>query len=296
MTLKELHFFYNLCENPQVTNVAKKLNISQSAVSLAIKSLEEKLHETLFDRIGKKLILNERGRFFKEQTYSHYLALKEAQLLFQNKKIAGRLNIAASKTISNFIMPNIYYNFLKQNPEVKFNIDSVNSSQIIEKIVQGEIDLGLIETNLEHSNIIKESLCEDELIIVSTTAYDCKEKFIDTLPQKWILREVGSGTREVFTQALGEMAKELDIFMELHSFHEIKTILLTHPNSITAISKHAVKQELQKKQLFEIKLKNIEFKRTFSLIYHKDKTPTLLFTTFKEFLKEQLFTQNNNYE
>lgn len=64
MTLKELHFFYKLCSNPQVTQVAQELNISQSAISLAIKSLENKLNEQLFDRIGKKLILNEKGRFF----------------------------------------------------------------------------------------------------------------------------------------------------------------------------------------------------------------------------------------
>jgi len=62
MTFKELHFFYSLCDNPQVTNVASALQISQSAISLAIKSLEKKLGEKLFDRVGKKLILNERGR------------------------------------------------------------------------------------------------------------------------------------------------------------------------------------------------------------------------------------------
>jgi len=107
MTFKELHFFYQLCDKPQVTNVASNLHISQSAISLAIKSLENKLGEKLFDRVGKKLILNERGRYFKVQTYIHYLALKDAQTLFQKNKLAGNLKIAASKTISNYIMPNI---------------------------------------------------------------------------------------------------------------------------------------------------------------------------------------------
>ena len=83
MTFKELNFFYKLCENPQVTQVAFELNISQSAVSLAIKSLENSLNEKLFDRIGKKLILNEKGKFFKEKTFSHYMALLDAQNIFQ---------------------------------------------------------------------------------------------------------------------------------------------------------------------------------------------------------------------
>ena len=68
MTLKELNFFYKLSENPQVTQVANELNISQSAISLAIKSLENSLNEQLFDRIGKKLILNEKGKYLKDSS------------------------------------------------------------------------------------------------------------------------------------------------------------------------------------------------------------------------------------
>jgi len=87
MTLKELHFFYKLSENPQVTQVANELNISQSAISLAIKSLENSLNEQLFDRIGKKLMLNEKGKYFKEKTLPYYLKLIDAQNIFlENKK------------------------------------------------------------------------------------------------------------------------------------------------------------------------------------------------------------------
>ena len=69
MTLKEIELFYLLSENPHVSQLSKNIALSQSAISLAIKSLEAKLEEQLFDRIGKKLVLNERGRLFKEKTY-----------------------------------------------------------------------------------------------------------------------------------------------------------------------------------------------------------------------------------
>lgn len=287
MTLKELKFFYSLCENPQVTKVAQELEISQSAISLAIKSLENKLGEALFDRIGKKLILNERGRYFKEQTQVHYLALKDTQTLFQTNKLAGTLKIAASKTISNYIMPDIYFDFLSLYPDVSFDIDSINSTKIIDNVVKGEIDIGLIETNLSHSNIIKKHLCDDELIIVTSDNKYPKEKFIDTIEKKWILRESGSGTREIFIDRLGYLSKDLNIFMTLHSFQEIKTIIIDNANTITAISKEAVKKELEEQKLFQVKLKNIEFKREFSLIYNKEKSQNLLFETFLKFLEEK---------
>lgn len=287
MTLKELNFFYKLCDNPQVTQVAQELGISQSAISLAVKSLESKLNEQLFDRVGKKLILNERGRYFKEKTISHYLALKDSQSIFQSNKLAGNIKVASSKTISNYLMPDIYYNFLSEYKDVRFDISTINTTKIIEAILNSTLDIGLIESNTTHSNLIKEKLCDDELIIVTSDKGIQSNQFIDTINKKWILRETGSGTRDIFINNLGEYAKDIDIFMELQDFEEIKTVLLDNIDTITAISKLAVQKELKEKKLFEIKLKNLEFKREFHLVYHKNKSKSLLFQTFVDFLKSK---------
>ncbi|MCT7910245.1 LysR family transcriptional regulator [Arcobacter lacus] len=292
MTLKELSFFYKLCENPQVTQVASELNISQSAISLAIKSLENSLNEQLFDRIGKKLILNEKGKYFKEKTLPHYQALIDATTIFQENKLAGNIKIAASKTISNYIMPNIYYDFLLKYKDVKLDILTINSSKIIDKILKSELDIGLIEADIQNSNLIKEKLGDDELIIVTSDKNYKKEAFIDTIEKKWILREIGSGTRKIFIDKIGDIAKELDIFMELQNCKEIKTIVLNNPETVTAISKVIVQKELDEKKLFQIKLKNLELKREFYLIYHKEKSKNLLFETFIEFIKSRF---NKNY-
>lgn len=287
MTLKELSFFYKLCENPQVTQVALELNVSQSAISLAIKSLENSLNEQLFDRIGKKLILNEKGKYFKEKTFSHYLALKDAENIFQENKLAGNIKIAASKTISNYIMPNIYYDFLTKYSDVKMDILTINSSKIIDKILKSQLDIGLIEVDTQNSALIKEKLCDDELIIVTSDENYPKVAFIDAIKKRWILRETGSGTREIFINHIGKISKELDIFMQLQDFEEIKTILLNNPDTVTAISKVIVQKELKEKKLFQIKLKNLELKREFYLVYHKEKSKNLLFETLIEFIKSR---------
>ncbi|MCG3664309.1 LysR substrate-binding domain-containing protein [Aliarcobacter butzleri] len=287
MTLKELNFFYKLCENPQVTQVASELNISQSAISLAIKSLENSLNEQLFDRIGKKLILNEKGKYFKEKTLPSYLALIDASTIFQENKLAGNIKIAASKTISNYIMPNIYYDFLSKYKDVKLDILTINSSNIIDKILKSELDIGLIEVDTQNSSLIKEKLADDELIVVSSDEKHPQIAFIDAIKKRWILREIGSGTREIFMNKIGEIAKELDIFMQLQDFEEIKTIVLNNKNTVTSLSKVIVQKELDEKKLFQIKLKNLELKREFYLVYHKEKSKNLLFETFVEFIKSR---------
>ncbi|QKF59173.1 LysR substrate-binding domain-containing protein [Aliarcobacter lanthieri] len=287
MTLKELNFFYKLSENPQVTQVANELNISQSAISLAIKSLENSLNEQLFDRVGKKLILNEKGRYFKEKTFLHYLALIDAQNIFQKNKLAGNIKIASSKTISNYIMPNIYFDFISKYKDVKLDILNINSTEIIDKISKGTLDIGLIEVDTQNNSLVKEKLADDELIVVTSDEQQAKLVFIDNIRKKWILRESGSGTREIFIDNIGEISKELNIFMELQDFEEIKTIILNNKDTVTALSKVIVQKEIETKKLYKIDLKNLKFKREFYLIYNKEKAKNLLFNTFKEFIKNR---------
>jgi DNA-binding transcriptional LysR family regulator len=288
MTLKELNFFYKLCENPTVSQVANELDISQSAISIAIKSLENKLGETLFDRVGKKLILNERGRYFKDVTYEHFIAIYDNKSLFQKNKLAGKIKIASSKTIGNYIMPNIYFDFMCKYKDVNLDIYSMNSSLIIEKVLEGELDLALIEAPCDNPNIIKQKILDDELLVVTSDKNTPKETYIDSIDKKWILREIGSGTRDTFIKHIGSIADELNIFMHLYEFDEIKKIILENSDTVTAISKVAVKKELENKELFQIKLINISLKREFNLIYHKNKVQSLLFKTLVEFINTQI--------
>ncbi len=287
MTFKELGFFYKLCENPQVSQAAAELGISQSAVSLAIKSLENKLGESLFDRMGKKLILNERGRFFYEKTYPHFLALKDSKNLFLKNKIAGSIKVAASKTIANYLMPQIYYDFLSRFDQVRLTALSLNSAEIIKKVLDSKLDLGIIETECKEQNLEKIKLAEDELILITSDKSYKKECYIDEIDKRWIMRESGSGTRDVFMQALGEHAKSIKIFMELYDFEEIKKVLLHNKNTLTVTSKVSVKEELESEKLFEVRLKNIRFQREFYCIYRKDKAFTTLLETFVEFMRER---------
>jgi len=286
MTLKELNVFYRLSESEHISSLAKELNLTQSALSLSIKSLENKLGVKLFDRIGKRLILNDNGREFKSKTYEHFLKLKDAQNLFTKNRISGELNIAFSKTLGEFVMPQTIFDFLVKFPHVKINRDIQNSANIIRLVKNGGIDIGFIESDCSESMIIKEKIGQDKLEIV-TSDINLKNRafYIDELFEKrWILREKGSGTREIFLNTLGKLSKEIEIFMEFSEFEEAKTLLCNNHDVITCISKYVVKKELQRGELFQIKLKNLQIERNFYLIYHKNKYKSRLFNEFRKFV------------
>lgn len=293
MTFQELKLFYHLCEDAHLSNLAQKLGITQSAISLAIKSLEQKIGEQLFDRIGKKLVLNEIGRLFKEKTYSHFVALNDAEDFFKESKISGVLNIASSKTIGDFITPQIVFDFLTLHEHVTIQKDIQNSAQIIQMVKNATIDIGFIESSCDEPDLYKEAIGDDQLVVISSDPnLSQRTFFIDELfHKKWILREKGSGTREVFLEALGEITKDLSIFMEFSEFEEAKTILLNNPQTITCLSKVAVTNELKRGELFEVNLKNLKIDRTFYLIYHKSKYQSRLFSEFKNFVHAKMTTQ-----
>ena len=289
MTFKELELFYRLCDTPHISRLAREIEMSQSAVSLAIKSLEKKLGEPLFDRAGKKLILNERGRLFKELTYKHFYALKDARSNFQQRRLAGTLKIASSKTAGNFIMPPLIFDFTLDNPDITVHREIHNSARIIRMVQEGEIDLGIIETECDEPAIIKEKLGDDRLVVVtSDPSLGKRTHFIDQLAsRKWLLREAGSGTRELFLERLGALAKELTIFMEFTEFEEMKTILEDQPETLACISRFVVQKELERGILFEVPLRNLTFERKLYIIYHKEKYHSHLFEAFKSFLSDR---------
>lgn len=286
LSFKELDIFYKLCENPHISNLAKTVDITQSAISINLNSLEKKLGEKLFDRIGKKLVLNERGRVFKRSTYNHFQAIINAQNNFKNNKLQGELKIASSKTFNSIDLSLYIYDFISDH-EVNITKYAQNTKEILTALLDSSIDIGFIENDFENSNLEKIKIAQDSLILVSSDkSLKNKEFYIDQLYyKKWILREKGSATREVFLSKL-KYQNEFKTTMEISNFEEIKNILLNNKEAITCISKLAVRQELKQNKLFEVKIKNIQFNRELFMVYHKDKYKSKLFLEFTAYIKK----------
>jgi len=290
MTLKELRLFYLLSSDPHISHLAQRVGMCQSAISLAIKSLERKLGEPLFDRIGKKLVLNERGRYFREHTYPHFQALEEAQDLFRQETLSGILKIASSKTIGNFIMPQVIFDFLSTHQECSITNEIANSADIIQMVQEGSIDMGLIESTCNQPDILKEPFGSDRLIVVSgDKKLSNRRYYIDQLfDKKWIMREPGSGTREVFLEAIGDISSELPLFMHYKDSQEVKSILTQNREAITCVSKYVVEKELLRGELFAIEIKNLSFERTLFIIYHKHKYKSRLMETLIDAIRQSV--------
>jgi DNA-binding transcriptional LysR family regulator len=290
LTLRQLEIFLNVVESGHLTNVAKAMNLSQSAVSMSIKELEGILGKPLFDRINKKLVLNEMGRAFYKEITPIFKKLSDIEYEFQNAEHKGMIRVGASTTIVDYLMPSIICSYMNLYPDVKITLKEGNTKKIKELLKKGEIDIGFVEGFVSDSDIIKEKIGIDELIIVTSHKDMAKPCNIEDLANKrWVLREEGSGTREVFLDYIKGKTEPLNVFFELGHTESIKSILQNR-ECLSCISKIAVQKELDNGTLYQVKVKNFDCKRDFLMIYHKDKYKSVLFDKFVYFAKK-LITQ-----
>ncbi len=293
ITLRQMEIFLEVAHMGHLTKVAEKLGLSQSAVSMSIKELENIIGYKLFDRINKKLALNEKGRAFADAIAPLVGKLNDIEEEFRNDENNGELLIGVSTTIADYLIPPIICNYMKTYPQVKVNLKIGNTREIVGMIESGAIDLGFVEGNVDSTAIKQEMVGLDELIVITgdeTLAQEGKEGFyIDNLLEKrWILREEGSGTREVFLTHLGDLASQLNLFLELRHPESIKNMLIQSKTCLSCLPRISVMKELERGELFELKIKKLKFERQFLLIYHKDKYKTSLLNKFIYFTRMQL--------
>jgi DNA-binding transcriptional LysR family regulator len=288
LTLRQMEIFLNVVKEGHLTNVAKGMGLSQSAISMAIKELEKILGNPLFDRINKKLILNEMGRSFQKEIAPIIKKINDIEYEFKNTVNKGMVRVGASTTVVDYMMPPIICSYMNNYPDVKVALKEGNTKNIVELIKEGKLDVGFIEGMVNDADIIKEVVGIDELVVVTTDPELNKECFIDSIQsKKWVLREEGSGTREVFLDYVKDKVDHINIFLELGHTESIKSLLLNH-QCLTCISKIAVRNEIETKKLIQIPLKNFECKRHFFMIYHKDKYKSELFEKFVYFTKNMM--------
>ncbi len=286
-SLRQIELFIAVSKSRTLIEVATEQKMSQSAISMALKELENHVDEKLFERMGKKLVLNERGRLFLKEVQPLYLELKNLHQRFTQNHLHGEINVGASLTTAHYIMPQLMTTYMQKRAEVSINMKMANTEEIVSMIENGEIDLGLIEGEVQSSNLIQQIIAPDELIVVSSDEQLQKSHYIDQLAhKKWILREKGSGTRSVFLNQIKPIDKELNIILELEQTEAIKNFLFLDKEYISCLPHISVLNELQEKKLFHVPIKNYSFLRDFSLIYNKKRSPTLLMKDFQEHITE----------
>lgn len=289
ITIKQLRVFVSTAKTGQVSLAAEQCHITQSATSMALSQFESLMRTPVFERIGKRLVLNDTGKYLVGKAEEILQRVDEFEMLGQANTLAGTLSIAASKTTGTYLLPSLMISFLNKYPKVNVNYIIENSETVIEKVLHGEVDLGFIEVEASHPKLNVHPIKEDELLILADKHHPLAKKAKVSLKElteyPWILREQGSGTRKIFEAHAEQFFNKLNILIELNEPEAIKKILLGS-EILSCLSEEIVTEEIIKKQLVALNIENLTLKRKFNMIALTKRYETLLFKTFSKFIEE----------
>lgn len=274
MTLRHLYVFLCVCDEGNMTAAAKKLYIAQPSVSQAIFELEKHYNVKLFERLGRRLFITSAGQ--KLLTYARHIVNLNQEVEESMREIHdnGILRIGASVTVGTYILPSVIREFMQSNPKVKV-VSTVNNTTVIEEmLLADQLDIGLVEGKVQSSGIVHMSFMEDELVLVSAPAHPFGRRGKITLAEleeaDVIVREAGSGTRNLFESVMTERGINWNVIGVYNNAESIKNAV-SIGLGVSVISWMAVQKEIERRELAIIEIEGVSFKRQFSVIYHRNK-------------------------
>lgn len=290
LTLRQLEIFEKVARYGHVTQASSELLLTQSAASMAIAELERLAGAPLFERRGRRLVLNDRGRAILPQAREVIERVQQIEQYLKDSlgEPVGVLAVGASTTIGNYLLPAIVGGFAERYPRAKVLLQVGNAQQVESAVASGELDLGIIEGPGHDATLEACIWRQDELVVVAGKKHAWAQAgrvSHEQLEQAaWLMREKGSGTREVFEAAMTRQGLSFSIAMELGHTEAIKKAA-EEGLGVGCLSRIAVQRELDHGWLVEVD-SPLDLRRGLRLLT-RGKNPTRMLEAFIDWLQPE---------
>lgn len=290
ITLRQIQIFLAVAQAGSTTAAAELVALSQSAASAALNELESALAVQLFDRVGKRLVLNDNGRLLMPQARHLLDAAQgiEQQFLSANQA-GGQLRLGASTTIGSYLLPQMIASYRQQQPDLQMRVVVANTADIVAAVSHFEVDMALIEGPCHASDVEVEPWMTDALIVVAAPSHPLaspsqKLSLKKLSEAEWLMREEGSGTREAVEHALLPYLHHLPMACEFGNSEAIKRAT-AEGMGISCLSRAVVQDLLDSGQLIELKTPLPPLRRHFYMIRSKHRVISIRLALLQAFFR-----------
>jgi len=293
MTLEQLRIFIAVAEREHLTRAAEALRLTPSAVSSAIRALEDRYGTMLFNRIGRRIEVTDAGRIFLEEARAvlaraHAAELALAELGGMKR---GSLRIHASQTIASYWLPPYLARFHAAYPAVAVSLTVGNTQSVALATVEGDADIGFVEGEVDDPALSARPVAGDHLIAIVSASHPWADgralELRDIAEADWIMREPGSGTRSAFENAVraqGLDPSALKIALELPSNEAVLSAVQSGTYA-AVLSELAAAPHLATGRLVKANLRPPQ--RRFLLLSHKERYRSRAFHSLVEMLPRE---------
>lgn len=294
MDLYYLKVFNLLAQELSFSRTADKLYISQPAVSIQIKKLEQSLGVKLFEKLGKNLYLTENGQVLFGYTTRIFSLVEEAEncLAGMTNSVRGSIQVGASNTPGTYILPRVLGEFKELFPDVTTNLHITSTYEVEKLILENKIDFAVNGGNIPYTDRISvEKLAEDEVVLVtSPNGILAEYEEIDGRQLenvRCVTHERNSMLYKVLEGIFHEIGLQADIVMTLGNIDAVKQAVSANLG-ISAIPKSAIRTELKHGLLLPIKIRGRSWTYPYNLIYHKSRFLPLAAEKLMELVRERM--------
>ena len=278
ITLRQLQIFLAVAQSGSTTAAASMVALSQSAASAALNELEHLLGVQLFDRVGKRLVLNDSGRQLIPQARHMLDAAQTIERQFADPSAGSELHIGASTTIGSYLLPAMIAAYRKDHAGARVRALVANTADIVDAVVNFEVDAGLIEGPCHADDVEVEPWMTDELIVVAAPRHPilrpARKISLKMLREAdWLLREAGSGTREAVEHALIPYLHYLPSSFEFGNSEAIKRAT-AEGLGISCLSRSVVQDMIESRKLVELATPLPTLRRHFYMVVSRHRAPS----------------------
>jgi DNA-binding transcriptional LysR family regulator len=292
MNLHQLATFQVVAKHCSYVRAAKELHFSQPAVSAQIHQLEEALNVKLFDRIGRRTHLTLAGVELYRYSQRIFSLIDETLDTMEALRSPhqGHLSVGADTTVGTYIVPRLLGNFRQLYPEVEITLEVFNRGYLVDALLNNRVDMVVMGKIPTEAPVFVAPLAPNELILIAPPRHRLASRvnvaLTELAREHFLLREVGSGTRDALEEIFQEAALPLHVSMQVGNNSAIKQGVAAGLG-IALISRVAIDMELETQRLVMLDVEGFPIMRQWRLIHLKEKNLSATARAFKNFVLQQ---------
>lgn len=291
LTLRQLSVFEAVARHLSFSRAARELHLTQPAVSMQIKQLEQNVGIALFEQLGKKIYLTEAGRELSHYSRTVAQQLAEAELVLGELKglKRGKLKISVAST-ANYFAPQLLATFSQRLPAATVSLNVTNRQALLRQLENNDMDMAIMGRPPDGLDLTAEPFMENPLVVIAPVAHPMTRETAIPLTrlgdETFLIREEGSGTRMAMARFFDAHGVKIHAGMEMSSAEAIKQAVQAGLG-LGVVSQHAVELELEANRLKVLDVEDFPIRRHWYIVHRKDKRLSAVAQAFKNFLLQE---------
>ncbi|MCU7932234.1 MAG: LysR family transcriptional regulator [Candidatus Thiodiazotropha sp. (ex Codakia rugifera)] len=290
-TLRQMRVFTTVARHLNYTRAANELHLSQPAVSMQIKQLEESVGLPLFEHAGKKIQLTEAGKEMFQYVRTIFQTFEEMEEVLDAMKglDTGHLNIAVASTV-NYFAPRLLAAFSRQYPGIDLSLDVTNRERLMGLLKNNEIDIVLMGLPPEDIELVYEPFMDNPLVVIAPPGHPLQgERRIPVqrlADEVFIMREAGSGTRLAMERYFAKQSIVISTGMQMTRNEAIKQAVRAGMG-LGVVSSHTIELEVETGRLVILDIDDFPIQRHWYMVYRKNKRLSPAAKAFHDFVMSE---------